>query len=84
MMRPFLTFFTLVSLLFFPWPFPAILALASAFFIPLLPLAAGLFADVLYYASGTETLPLFTLYGALVTGIALFVRSRLNASIIRR
>ena len=68
-----------VSLLFFPWPFSAFIALVSSFFVPFLPLAAGLFADTLYYTPKTEVIPLLTLYGALVTGIALFVRSRLSA-----
>ena len=84
MIRLFLTFLTLVSLLFFPWPFPVVIALVFSPFIPFLPLAAGLFADTLYYTPKTEALPLFTLYGALATSIALLVRSRLNAGIIKK
>jgi len=82
MIRPFLAVFTFVSLLFFPWPFSAVLALVSLLFIPLLPLAAGIVADSLFYTPNIGALPLFTLYGAIATGIAFFVRSRLSAGII--
>jgi hypothetical protein len=84
MMRGFLTFIIFVSIIFFPWPLAAVLGLVSSFFIPLLPLAAGLFADTLYYTPSATVVPLFTLYGALVTGIALFVRSQLGAGIMRK
>lgn len=82
MIRGLLTILSFISVIFFPWPLTAALALASAFFIPLLPLAVGVFADTLYYTSHTAPLPLFTLYGAFVTAVALFVRSRVKASII--
>lgn len=83
MMRGVLAISTLVSVLFFPWPLTASLALVSSLVEPLVPLAAGLFADTLYYTPHAGTVPLFTLLGAVVTVIALFVRSRLKASIIR-
>lgn len=78
-----LTLFVFISVVFFPWQLTVILALVSSFPIPLLPLAAGLFADTLYYTPHVAALPLSTLYGVIVTGIALFVRSRLETSIIR-
>jgi len=83
MMRFALAILTFISLLFFPWPFSAVLALISSFFLPFLPLAAGIFADTLYYAPRTEVLPLFSFYGAVATCIALFVRSRLSSDIIK-
>lgn len=80
-----LTLFTLISVIFFPWPLAAFFALASALFVPLLPLAAGIFADTLYYVPWSGgTVPLFTLFGVTVTMIAIFVRSRLKAGIIMR
>lgn len=82
-MRGILTFFTLTSVIFFPWPFAAALAVVSVFAEPLMPLAAGIFADTLYYTSHANTLPLFTLYGAAMTVIAFIVRGRLRASIMR-
>ncbi len=82
-MRGILTFFTLTSVIFFPWPFAATFAVVLAFTEPLIPLAVGIFADTLYYTPHTNTLPLFTLYGAAMTGIAFIVRSRLRASIMR-
>jgi hypothetical protein len=82
MMRGILTLFIFISIVFFPWPLAAILTLISSIFLPLLPLAAGLFADTLYYTPQGVGPPLFTLYGAVVTCIALFVRSRLKTSII--
>jgi hypothetical protein len=84
MTRALLVAATFVSLILFPWTFSAILALAASFSIPFLPLAAGIFADTLYYTPKTEMLPLFTLYGAFATALALLVRARLNASIIRK
>lgn len=81
-MRGVYTFLTFVSAALFPWPLTAFLALALSFSEPLLPLAAGLFVDVLYYAPHAQALPLFTLSGALATVSAFLVRSRLKASII--
>lgn len=83
-MRFLLTIFVFISLLFFPWPFSAILTIGSSFFIPFLPLAAGIFADTLYYTHKTEAVPFLTIYGAITTGIALFVRSQLSSDIIKK
>lgn len=84
MIRGMLTILTFISAVLFPWPLTVILALVTSFFEPFVPLAVGLFADTLYYAPQAGALPLFTLYGALATGLAFFVRSRLKASIIGR
>ncbi|MFA5744933.1 MAG: hypothetical protein WC887_01835 [Candidatus Paceibacterota bacterium] len=83
MIRGLLSVFVFFSIIFFPWPFTAVLVLISAFFIPSLSLAAGLFADTLYYTPHADFLPLFTLYGALVTIVVLFVRSRLKTGSMR-
>jgi len=69
-----------ISVIFFPWPLTALLVLASSLSIPLLPLAAGLFADTLYYTPHATALPFATILGAVATGAAFFVRSRLRAS----
>lgn len=82
MRRGTLTFLTFASVLFFPWPLAAALAAISALSVPLLPLAAGIFFDTLYYTPQTGALPLFALWGAVLTILAFFVRGRLNASII--
>jgi len=86
MMRGFLIFITFLSVIFFPWPLTALLALVASVYVPLMPLAVGLFADTLYYAPYTrqlaDALPLFTLYGALATGISLFIHTRLRSSYI--
>ncbi len=74
------TLAALLSVLFFPWPLTAALALGMALFEPLVPLAVGLFADTLYYSS--RGLPLFTIWGVFVTVAAFFVRSRLKAGSI--
>jgi len=83
MMRGVLILFTFVSVIFFPWPFTALLVLGVAFVEPLVPFAAGLFADTLYYTASAHVWPLFTLAGAAVTIIAVLVRSRLRTSTIR-
>ncbi|MEK7114201.1 MAG: hypothetical protein AAB850_01490 [Patescibacteria group bacterium] len=81
MMRGLLTMATFISVVLFPWPLTAFLAIVSAFFEPFVPLAVGLFADTLYYLPREGAWPLSTLFGAGITVIALFVRSRLRADI---
>lgn len=83
MIRGVLTLSTLVSVVLFPWLFTAVLAIVSAFWEPLVPLGAGIFADALYYTPHVQAFPLFTLAGAACTATAFFVRSRLRASIMR-
>lgn len=82
MMRGILSLLTFISIVLFPWPMSVLLALAVSLFEPLVPLAAGLFADTLYYAPRSGIMPLFTLYGAATTAVAFFVRSRLKTGII--
>ena len=67
-----------LSAFLFPWPFTAVLALSAALFEPLIPLASGILIDVLYYSSYSDTLPLFTIAGAITTGGSYFVRARLK------
>ena len=80
-MRGISILFVFVSVIFFPWMFTVVIAIISSFFLPLLPIAAGIFADTLYYTTGV---PIFSLGGAFVTVAAFIVRSRLSASIMRR
>lgn len=82
MMRALATLFTFVSIIFLPWPVTVLIATISAFLEPFVPLAAGIFADTLYYTPQSG-LPLFTIFGALLTILAFFVRSRLSAGSIR-
>lgn len=70
------------SVILFPWPLTAGLALLLAPFEPLVPLAIGIFADTLYYSHQGSLLPMATLSGAVVTVVAFFVRSRLKARIM--
>lgn len=82
MIRGVLTLSTFVSAILFPWPFTAFLAFGTSLLEPLVPLAVGLFADTLYYIPQAGSVPLSTIYGALLTALAFFVRSRLKTSII--
>ncbi len=82
MIRGALTLVALASVIFFPWPLTAVLMLVSSSLEPLVPLAAGIFADTLYYTPKAGVLPFFTLFGALTTVVALLVRSRLRTGII--
>lgn len=82
MMRGTLTILPFVSALLFPWPLTALLALAASLTEPLVPLAVGLFADTLYYTPQANLLPWFSICGALVSAVALFVHSRLATSTI--
>ncbi|OGG77915.1 hypothetical protein A3A36_02480 [Candidatus Kaiserbacteria bacterium RIFCSPLOWO2_01_FULL_52_12b] len=83
MIRGILTLGTFISVIFFPWPLTVLLALVSSLGEPLVPLAAGLFVDTLYYSPQASLAPFFTLLGALATGGAFFVRSRMRTGTIR-
>ncbi len=84
MMRGVLTVSTLVSVVMFPWPFTAALALASSLLEPLVPLSAGILADTLFYTPHGGAFPIAALSGVAVTAVAIFVRSRLSAGIMRQ
>jgi hypothetical protein len=84
MMRGILTLSTFISVVLFPWPFSVLLALVASGVEPLVPLAVGIFADTLYYTPQAGAVPLFTLYGAVATALALLVRSQLKTGIIGR
>lgn len=81
-MRGLLTTATFISIVLFPWPLSVLLTLFSACLEPLVPLAAGLFADTLYYVPHEGIWPLYTLLGAGTTIAAFFVRSRLSTGIM--
>lgn len=84
MIRGTLTIICFVSTVLFPWPLTVLLSLAAASLEPLVPLAVGLFADTLYYSPQAGALPIFTLCGVFIAGVAFFVRGRLLASSIER
>lgn len=72
-----------LSVFLFPWQLWVSILFALSPFEPFLPLAIGLFADTLYYVPHDTFFPVYTLFGIALTGIALFMRSRLKASSIR-
>jgi hypothetical protein len=78
MMRGVGTLLSFVSVMFFPWPLTLLISLVVACFEPLVPLAVGIFADTLFYTPQSG-IPLFTVYGLVVTIGALFIRARLRA-----
>ncbi len=84
MIRGLLVLLTFVSAVLFPWPLTVVLALFSSLSLPLLPLAIGLFIDILYYAPQTGAWPLATLCGIAATSAAILVRRRLRTGIIGR
>lgn len=67
---------TMLSAMIFPWQLTALLALSVAVVEPLVPVAAGVLIDVLYYTSGAG-LPWASILGLLATIGAYVVRSRL-------
>lgn len=83
-LRPIGTIVTFLSALLFPWQMTALLALGMSPYEPWMPLAVGLFVDTLYYVPHGNSMPFFTLSGALVTAIAFFVRSRLPTGSIEQ
>lgn len=78
MMRALLIGTTFVSVVAFPWVLTVLLVCMSAMIEPLIPLAVGIFADVLYYAPQVSLVPRYALSGVLLTSFAFFVRSRLR------
>ncbi|MSU74278.1 hypothetical protein EXS57_00690 [Candidatus Kaiserbacteria bacterium] len=78
-----LTIASFVSTMILPWPFTIVLALVAGFFEPLIPFAIGIFADTLYYAPGAGAVPLYSVYGLVVSLVITFVRSQLHSSTIR-
>lgn len=80
--QAFVALATFLSALWLPWPMTAVLAVAAALWLPLLPLATGILLDALYYAPGTAWFPYGTLLGLLVTVASYLVRTRLAAGII--
>lgn len=73
-----LTIAALASAFLFPWPFTALIALAAAFWEPLVPLAAGILLDALYWTPAVHAWPYGTLAGAIASLGAFFLRSRLR------
>jgi len=78
MMRGIATIGALISVVLFPWPLSVALAVCAAVYEPLVPLAVGILFDVFYFTPQGTTLPFFTIAGAVGTGVALFVHSRLR------
>ena len=76
-MRGVFTLGSFISVVFFPWICTILVTFVAAFFEPLVPVAVGIFADTLYYTPTAAVVPLYTILGALLTIIALFVRTRL-------
>jgi hypothetical protein len=81
MMRALGTILTFIFALWLPWQCAAVLAISVSLFEPLVPLAAGIFMDCLYYAPGSG-LPLFCIGGLTATILSYLVRSQLKTSII--
>lgn len=84
MIRPLLILLSFFSVIFLPWPVTITLVLAVATLEPFLPFAIGIFADTLYYHAALSSYPHYAFLGAVVTVAALFVRSQLRTSIIKR
>lgn len=77
-MRALLIGTTFISVVVFPWVLTVLLVCVSALVEPLMPLAIGIFTDVLYYTPQVSLVPHYSFYGALLTVFAFFVRSRLR------
>lgn len=77
-----LTIATFASVALFPWPLSVLLAVIASSREPLVPFAAGLFADTLYYVPFGGTWPLFTIGGFLVSATAFFVHGGVRRTII--
>ena len=81
-MRVALISLAFISTILFPWQCTVLLVGISSFFIPLLPIAIGIFADTLYYTSKVSLVPLYTICGVIISGAMFLVRQRLQAGTI--
>ncbi len=81
-MRPLVSVSALISLILFPWPYTVVVTLGAALVEPLVPLGIGLLADTLFYGPQSYSVPVYTLGGALLSGVVLFVRTRLRAGMM--
>lgn len=65
-----------------PWPVALIGILGASLLVPMAGLGLGIVADLLYFIPGTAFMPLMTLYGALISGVALLVHRFVKTRII--
>lgn len=78
-----LIIFPFVSLLFFPFSISILFACLGAFVSPLIPFAAGLFAEALYGAPQASSVPIYALSGLILTLFAFVVHKFVETSIIK-
>ena len=80
--RTFFLALVLIAAFVLPWEAAALGAIGLSLLLPLTPLTLGLLLDALYYTHHVAVVPWCTLFGALGTLAAWYVRSRLSAGII--
>ena len=65
-----------------PWPITLVGMFGASLLIPVAGLGLGIVADLLYFTPGTAFVPLMTLYGAGISGVALLVHRFVKTRII--
>lgn len=82
MMRTLFLFLPCISLLVFPAPLSIVALVVAAFVSPVAAFAAGVCADLLYFAPHAAVVPFYSLLGAGIAIIALFVRRFVQTSMM--
>jgi hypothetical protein len=83
MMRFTIALFPLISILFFPVGVSIVAVLVAAFVSPLIPLGAGILAEVLYGAPHAASAPWYLMWGILGSLIAFGMHRFVETSIIK-
>ena len=65
--------FAFLSVFFFPWPVTLVLIFIAALCLPVLGLALGAFADLIYFNAAAAGVPSFLIMGLVATLVALLV-----------
>ena len=84
MIRWFLVFFALGSVLIFPWPYAVFATGMAVLASPLAPLFVGIFTEALYYAPSVYAFPLWLALGVAGSLAAFFVHRFVETSIMKK
>ncbi len=82
MIRAFFVLLPFISFMVFPVPLSLAALVLAAAVSPVAACAAGVFADLMYFAPHAAPVPLYTLLGIGVAGAALLIRRFIQTSVM--
>jgi hypothetical protein len=66
----------------FPWPYTLVLSIVASLFFPPTAIIVGALMDFLYYLPHAGSVPIFTIFGVLISTMAYFVHQFLKTRIM--